>query len=72
MPSKEQWGMWKDHPCTLAMIGLLKAAREDGFNEISVGGEDNELLRLGVKLGKINAITIMINYGFIPQEDDND
>lgn len=72
MPSKDQWGDWKYHPCTIAMIKALKEDREIGFEEISYGGEDNNLIYLGVKLGKINALTGIINYSFIPQEEPND
>lgn len=73
MPSREQWGNWKDHPCTQAMLKLLAEERELGFNEISYGSEDNNLILLGVKLGKINALTGIMNYSFIPQEEeDND
>jgi hypothetical protein len=72
MPERDQWANWKDHPCTQAMIKLLKEDREVGFEELSFGGSDDALILLGVKIGKLNALTSMINYGFIPEEDAND
>ena len=67
---KEQWADWKEHPCTLEMVRLLKELREFGFDEISFGAEDNELLRLGVKLGKLNCLTGVINFTFIPEKEE--
>jgi hypothetical protein len=72
VPSKEQWSYWKDHPCTQAMLTLLREDRELGFEEMSYGSGDNELIRLGLKIGKINSLTGIINMTFIPQEEEND
>lgn len=69
---RDQWGDWKHHPCTVEMMRLLREIREVGFEEVSYGGEDDRLLQLGMKIGKLNALTGIINFGFIPQEDDND
>jgi hypothetical protein len=66
---RDQWSNWKDHPCTREMIKILKEYRELGFEEISYGGEDNALLMLGTKIGKINGLTSVINLSFIPEED---
>ncbi len=71
MPSRDQWANWKEHPCTQAMLKLLTESREYGFEEVSYGGEDNNLVYLGIKLGKINALTGVINLTFIPQEEPN-
>lgn len=72
MPDKEQWAQWKDNPCTQAMLVLLREVREEGFKEISYGGDDSALLTLGAKIGKINCLTAIINFGFIPEEEEND
>jgi hypothetical protein len=69
MPAKDQWANWKDHPCTQAMMKELRDTRENGILEVGYGAEDDNLLLLGVKLGKINALTVILDYGFIPQED---
>ncbi len=69
MPERDQWSNWKDHPCTQAMMKELREMREEGFIEASYGGEDNSLIHLGIKLGKINALTGVLNYNFIPKED---
>jgi hypothetical protein len=39
---------------------------------MSYGSGDNELIRLGLKIGKINSLTGIINMTFIPQEEEND
>lgn len=70
MPERDQWASWKDHPCTKAMMKELQDIRENGIIEASFGAEDNNLIRLGLHLGKINCLTAILNYGFIPQEDD--
>ena len=70
MPTKEQWGDWKHHPCTQEMLKILREMREIGYEEAAYGGEDSNLIYLGVKLGKINALTGIINFGFIPEEEE--
>lgn len=72
MPARDQWANWKEHPCTQAMMAALKEDREEGFVEVSGGADDNDLIRLGIRLGKVNAMTVILNYGFIPEEDEND
>lgn len=67
---RDQWGNWKNHPCTEEMLKILKQWREEGFEEVSYGGEDDRLLQLGMKIGKLNALTGMINLTFIPEEED--
>jgi hypothetical protein len=71
MPSRDQWANWKDHPVTQAMIKILSEQREMGLEEISMGADDADLLRYGIKVGKINAFTGIINFGFIQEEDDD-
>lgn len=71
MPTKDQWANWKDHPCTQAMMKWLQEGREQGFQEASYGSEDNGLVVLGVKLGKVNAYTGIINYDFIEEEEED-
>lgn len=72
MPSREQWANWKDHPCTQAMLEIMREDREAGMEEVSYGANDDELVRLGIKIGKVNNLTGIINLTFIPQEDTND
>lgn len=72
MIGKDQWANWKDHPCTQEMMKQIVTLREEGFVDLSYGGEDNALLHLGTKIGKINAFTVLLNYGFIQEEDTND
>jgi hypothetical protein len=66
---KREWADWKDHPCTQEMIKILREDREIGYEETSFGSNDDNLIQLGIKLGKINALTGVINLRFIPEED---
>ena len=72
MPTRDQWANWKDHPCTKAMVKALSEEREMGLEEISMGADDNNLLRFGIKVGKINDMTGIINFGFIQEEESDD
>lgn len=49
----------------------MDETREQGFDEVAYGTADNELIRLGIKIGKLNVLTGILNYGFIPVEEDN-
>lgn len=70
MPSREDWSYWKDHPCTHAMVEILREWREEAFTEVSTGSDDHDLIRLGIKIGKVNSLTGMIKLGFIPEEEE--
>jgi hypothetical protein len=70
MIEKEQWSDWKEHPCTLELIKILREIREEGYEEASYGSQDDNLIQLGIKLGKINALTGIINFRFIPEEEE--
>lgn len=69
---REQWADWKQHPCTLEMVKILQENRELGYEEAAYGSPDDNLILLGIKLGKINALTGLINLSFIPEEEEND
>lgn len=71
MPTRDQWANWRDHPCTQAMLQLLREEREIGFEEVSYGTDVSDVIRLGIKIGKVNSLTGIINLGFIPDEDDD-
>jgi hypothetical protein len=68
---RHQWADWRGHPCTQEMIKILREIREEGYEEASYGTDDM-LIQLGIKLGKINALTGVINLRFIPEEEEND
>lgn len=70
MIEKEQWSDWKEHPCTQELIKILREIREEGYEEASYGSQDDSLIQLGIKLGKINALTGIINFRFIPEEEE--
>jgi len=67
---REQWADWKEHPVTQEMIKILRELREFGFDEVAYGADDDELVRLGIKLGKLNALTAIINFTFIPEKEE--
>lgn len=67
---REEWGLWKQSPATQAVFRELKKVREEGIKELASGVYANDVGRMNLVVGKINALTSIIS-GDILEEIEN-
>lgn len=68
--TKEDFGMWKLNPVTSAFFEMVKELREDGLEELSLGIHSTDIGKTHLVIGKVNALTNVLNIRF--EEESND
>lgn len=67
---REEWGLWKASPATQVVFKELRKVREEGIKELASGVYANDVGRMNLIIGKINAITSIVT-GDILEEIEN-
>lgn len=61
---KEDFGVWKLNPVTQAFFQAIREMREEGLEELSHGVHSMDIGKTHLVIGKINALTHILNTRF--------
>lgn len=70
--TKEDFGMWKLNPVTQEFFKNILELRENGLEELALGLHSTDIGKTHLVIGKVNALTNVLNISFEEEEKPND
>ena len=67
---KEDFSVWKLNPVTQAFLQRVKEMREEGLEELSIGIHSMDIGKTHLVIGKINALTNILNMSFEENKEE--